>query len=215
MQYIEAIKGKACMLLMHHTFDGAVHGAHQFTLGGISPKYIPDYMQVYSGHIHMRQRIKQTIVYTGAPLQHDFGEAGYEPGYVIVDLDGDPHEYTFYPVPEDVAPRFHILPHNLQLDEVPGHERQDYYRIDLPTDVDPREISELVCELDNVMVKPIPIDSDTRSRVEEHLGEKGEKVDFFDVMAAYAAMKIDDTERAERIYAIGEDIATSVLPEAE
>ena len=211
-------KDEPAIVLMHHSFEGAKHGAHEFEPpGGIAPSLIPENIRVYSGHYHLRQRLAKNVLYIGAPLQHDFGEAAYIPGYTILDFDEVDEEgfptYTFYEVPAEVAPRFHILPHNLQLDELPGLVESDYYRIDLPVDVDPGEVADLRNAVTNVIIKPIPITTDIRSRVEEHLGEKGERVEFIDVMEAYAAMNADTEERSERLFALGKDIAQSVLGE--
>jgi len=200
-----------CIVLMHHSFEGAKHGTHEFQPpGGIPPALIPDHIEVFSGHYHMRQKMNKHVEYTGAPLQHDFGEVNYTPGYVILEIDSGSIRQQFIEVPPEVAPRFHILPHNLELGKIPGLPKRDYYRIDLPTDVDPKEITALRKKLTNVIVKTIPIDSDMRSRVEEHVKTLGKRVQFTDVMEAYVAMNAEE-ERADRLNDLGLELAEEAL----
>lgn len=202
-----------CVVLMHGHFDGAKHGNHEFQPpGGIHPDKIPDCVQlVISGHYHMYQEINDKIIYIGAPLQHDFGEAQYVPGYMVLDF-AENGEVTVERVEVEFAPVHHILAHNLSPEDVPGRRSYDYYRIDLPSDVDPTEITELYESVQNVIVKPIPIDADMRSRVEKHLENKGEKVQFIDVMEAYVAMNAEP-KLADRLEELGQDIMSTVLGE--
>lgn len=198
--------------LMHHSFEGAVHGHHEFSPpGGIKPSDIMDDVLVWSGHYHKKQTLGGgRIRYTGAPLQHDFGEADYTPGYTILDLrtDGTVSE-EFVEVPNKVAPRFHILPHDLS-DPFPGLPETDYYRIDLPSDVDPLEISKMVDGLQNVIVKPVPMVTGLRSRVEEYLSEieddEARPVELVDTIDAYTAMHVEDAKRAELLAQLGKDL---------
>jgi hypothetical protein len=199
--------------LMHHSFEGAVHGAHEFAPpGGIKPSAIDDDIQVFSGHFHKRQQINNHIKYIGSPLQNDFGEADYTPGYTILDIAPDGSiEETFVETPNKVAPRFYILPYNWSK-AIPGIPETDYYRIDLPSDVDPSAISGLMAGLRNVVVKPIPMAGALRSRVEEYLGDlededgKARPVELVDTIDAYTAMHVEDAERAEVLAQLGKDL---------
>jgi DNA repair exonuclease SbcCD nuclease subunit len=210
LDYLATIKEEA-IALMHHSFEGAKHGPHEFQPpGGIPPKLIPEHIRIYSGHYHLRQRLTKNVSYIGAPLQHDFGESMYTPGYTILDLLTG--EAEFVEVPPEVAPRFHILPYNLNPDKIPGLVESDYYRIDLPTDVSISEISKLRESVKNVIIKPIPTEVELRTRVEEHLGGE-EKVDLFGVMNAYVALNAEK-ERADRLSDLGFEIAEKILGES-
>lgn len=82
-------------LLMAHThLDGAVlaNSERQVHLGeewAATPQAIPDQAQyVALGHIHKPQRIEAAPApteYSGSPLQLDFGEAGEEKSFVVID----------------------------------------------------------------------------------------------------------------------------------
>jgi hypothetical protein len=159
----------------------------------------------------MFQEISDRILYIGAPLQHDFGESQYVPGYMVLDF-AENGEVTWERTEIDFAPVHHILPHNLAPEDVPGRPAVDYYRIDLPSDVDPTEITGLYEAVQNVIVKPIPIDAEMRSRVEAHLEKKGEKVEFVDVMEAYVAMHAEP-KLADSLEELGQDIMSTVLGE--
>jgi hypothetical protein len=212
------------IFLMHHSFQGAVHGAHEFEPpGGIKPEDIPDGITVFSGHYHKRQEIKGAdITYIGAPLQHDFGEATYTPGVTIIDFDEHGYyEESFHETPRSVAPRFEILDWDVPPDGIPGNKDTDYYRIDLPADVDPKEIQELKDQLTNVVVKPIPLDSQLRSRVEEVLGDlededgNDRQVTLDDTIEAYAHMHVDNEDRARELTVLGKDFVRQMLGDDE
>jgi exonuclease SbcD len=83
-------------LLMAHThLDGAVlaNSERQVHLGeewAATPQALPDQAQyVALGHIHKPQRIEASPApteYAGSPLQLDFGEAGQEKSFVVIDV---------------------------------------------------------------------------------------------------------------------------------
>lgn len=208
---------REAVVFMHHHFDGARHGNHEFQPpGGLNEADIPDCVKaVFCGHYHMRHRVNPRVMYVGAPMQHDFGEASYRPNYMILNYDEDEDfvGYTSYEVPPEVAPRFHILRHNLERAAVPGNPDMDYYRIDLPSDVDPIETQDLQKDLRNVIVKTLPMSAKIRSRVEEFMGEeaKERKVEIPDVIDVYATMKTENKERAKFLADMGRDIAGDVL----
>jgi exonuclease SbcD len=83
-------------LLMAHThLDGAVlaNSERQVHLGeewAATPQALPDQAQyVALGHIHKPQRIEASPApteYAGSPLQLDFGEAGQDKSFVVIDV---------------------------------------------------------------------------------------------------------------------------------
>jgi exonuclease SbcD len=83
-------------LLMAHThLDGAqlANSERQVHLGeewAATPQALPDQAQyVALGHIHKPQRIEASPApteYAGSPLQLDFGEAGQEKSFVVIDV---------------------------------------------------------------------------------------------------------------------------------
>jgi hypothetical protein len=209
-------QGSPTILFMHHHFDGAVHGKHEFTPpGGLSPFDIPDnVLMVFTGHYHKHHRVGSNITYVGAPLQHDFGEADYDACYHILEIVGDKWTVTTHEIPGAIAPRFHILPHNLDPAYITGSS-SDYYRIDWPTDESPLQARELAKHLKNVIINPVPVIAAVRSRVEEHLKSKeGERVDLEGVIDAYAALH-NKGEQYEVLSELGLEIARSVLDEKD
>jgi exonuclease SbcD len=84
-------------LLMAHThLDGAVlaNSERQVHLGeqwAATPQALPDQAQyVALGHIHKPQRIEASPApteYAGSPLQLDFGEAGQDKSFVVIDVE--------------------------------------------------------------------------------------------------------------------------------
>lgn len=214
-QYIDPV-----ILLMHHHFEGAVHGVHEFQPpGGLSARDIPECVSlVCSGHYHKRQWIGNRICYIGAPIQHDFGEADYIPSFTILTIDeGIIPVVQFVEIPEGVAPRFHILPHTIGAQSVPGDSALDYYRLDLPMDMDPANYAWLSDEIGikNLIVKSIPTTAQLRSRVGEYLGDesKTDRVELGDVIEAYTVLNVEDEERQQELITLGKDIANKVRTE--
>jgi len=212
---------KGAVVFMHHHFDGAKHGNHEFQPpGGLTASDIPDCVKaIFCGHYHMRHRVDPRVMYVGAPMQHDFGEASYRPNYMILHYDEEEDfvSYTSYEVPPKVAPRFHILAHSCDRAAVPGNPDMDYYRIDLPSDVDPLEIKDLQGMFKNVIVKPLPLSTKVRSRVEQFMKDEAKegKVEIPDVIDVYATMHTEDKTRAEFLADLGRDIAGDVLDAQE
>jgi DNA repair exonuclease SbcCD nuclease subunit len=217
MQSNSLKKMTPAVVLLHHHIEGAVHGSHEFEPpGGIKLSDIPSGCLVFSGHYHKRQKLGKAIQYIGAPLQHDFGEADYIPGITVLTLDdGKVAEEKFIETPQTVAPRFHIIPHDTKVADLPGVVDEDYYRIDLPTDVDPTIIHPLQQVLKHVLVKPIPIDAQTRSRVSQYIvditGEELNLVSLDDVIDTYAHMNIEDSDQAESLAEQGKQLLKDAL----
>lgn len=199
-----SITGDHNIVFMHHHFEGAKHGAHEFEPpGGLSPNDIPDAIDlVLSGHYHMHHRLGKKIIYVGAPIQHDFGEATYTPGYIILDLDT--LEYEFREVPATVAPRFHIITPG---DKIPGDPERDYYRLEYTSDIDPKEV-EGVDTLKHVVYKVIPVEYSNRSRVSEAIQEEKEKLDVDDIISAYAIMNAPE-DKVEDLTKLGMELVLS------
>jgi exonuclease SbcD len=84
-------------LLMAHThLDGAVQAnserlVHLGEQWAATPQALPDQAQyVALGHIHKPQRIEASPApteYAGSPLQLDFGEAGQDKSFVVIDVE--------------------------------------------------------------------------------------------------------------------------------
>jgi hypothetical protein len=212
----EAFKDREMVWLMHHSFDGAKHGPHEFEPpGGLRDSDIPPNVRmVLSGHYHKRQKVGKRVQYVGAPLQHDFGEADYTPGFVMLTLkSGGKISQKFIRTPAEVAPQFHVLPHDIDLNNIPGLPADDFYRVDIPSDVDPTIIKPIKDALANVVVHTIPAVTSHRSRVEDYLSSKGESgagVELGDVIEAYTVMSVEEPDRQERLVDLGKEIANEI-----
>jgi DNA repair exonuclease SbcCD nuclease subunit len=193
---------KKRIAFMHHHFEGAKHGAHEFEPpGGISPKDVPDEIDlVISGHYHLHHKINDKIIYCGVPLQHDFGEATYTPGYMLLDVDT--LEYEFRETPVYIAPRFYIITPDVK--KIPGDVGRDYYRVDFTTDTPVAELEKFKKKLTNVVFKALPITAEGRSRVSEVM-EKEENLDINDIIEAY--VKINATpDEVDELTKLGQEL---------
>ena len=76
-------------------------GSHDYVMeGSIEPSVFRKFKWTALGHYHKHQKLKHNIYYVGSPLQHTWGDAGDEKGFMI--FDGDKPE--FIPLPS--TPRF-------------------------------------------------------------------------------------------------------------
>ena len=95
---------KQTALMLHHSVNGAVTGPHEWQMP--NRLNVADLNQswdhIFSGHYHKHQNVDK-LVYVGAPLQHDFGEREYIPGFIHVYPDG-----SWKHVENNASPRFVI-----------------------------------------------------------------------------------------------------------
>lgn len=95
---------KLNVLLLHHSFNGALTGPQEWVMGhSLNPEEIASWDKIFSGHYHMCQKIGQ-VQYIGAPLQHNFGERTYTPGFIHLNSDG-----TWKQIENTVSPRFQLV----------------------------------------------------------------------------------------------------------
>lgn len=90
LQYLEKNKGlvsKNSVLLTHIGVDGAKMNNGTEISSSITPKVFSKYKQVYIGHYHDGQQLGKNIQYTGASLQHNYGEGGQK-GVQVLYNDG-------------------------------------------------------------------------------------------------------------------------------
>ena len=224
LKAIDTLDRSLDVLLTHAHIKGAVHGSHEFRpSGGLSPSSFSG--QVFSGHYHKWQQVGDRATYTGALLQHNFGEEDYTPGFVIWNSI-KPSQHKFITTPADIAPRFYSVDYDET--DIPGRFEDDYYRILVPADVDIKEVRSIKQKLRNSKVVTVPISSEVRSRVLEYFDtresdclddgghiddeESGSsaRITLEDVMEAYAFINTDNEDRADRLLELGHDIITAV-----
>jgi DNA repair exonuclease SbcCD nuclease subunit len=96
---------KQTALMLHHSVNGAVTGPHEWQMP--NRLNVTDLEQgwdlIFSGHYHKHQNIDK-LTYVGAPLQHDFGEREYTPGFIHVKPDG-----SWKVIENKTSPRFVVL----------------------------------------------------------------------------------------------------------
>lgn len=96
---------KQTALMLHHSVNGAVTGPHEWQMPNrlnVSDLY-SGWNNIFSGHYHKHQNI-DTLTYVGAPLQHDFGEREYTPGFIHVYPEGN-----WKVIENKTSPRFVVL----------------------------------------------------------------------------------------------------------
>lgn len=80
---------KQTILMLHHSVNGAVSGPHEWQMPNrlnVADLY-QGWDHIFSGHYHKHQNV-DNLWYVGAPLQHDFGEREYNPGFIHLKADG-------------------------------------------------------------------------------------------------------------------------------
>lgn len=125
--------------------DGPIFIAHQDILGmhyggyvveqGLDAEFLSNKFRFsFIGHYHHSEEVKDNVVSVGAPLQHNFGDIGENPGWWIIKIDDTGHEFDHENIEfieNDFSPRFYNL--NLKEDWIggiiPGDPKKDFYRI--------------------------------------------------------------------------------------
>lgn len=101
--------GKLRVLMLHHSFTGASSGPHEWKMPNAIDidDLCPDYDLIFSGHYHKHQTLvgkKNILTYVGSPLQHDFGERTYTPGFIHLLPNG-----SWKHIENDFSPKFDII----------------------------------------------------------------------------------------------------------
>lgn len=152
-----AFRPDAVNLLMAHThIEGALFGESERRVHigedwAASPKALPSTASYIAlGHIHMPQRIEAPApaYYAGSLLQMDFGEAGEEKTFVVVEASpGRPATVEHVPY-EGGLPLFDLRATLAELEETADEHREGWLRVTVPlTEKDPdlnRKVRELL-----------------------------------------------------------------------
>lgn len=95
------------ILALHTTLEGAVASSGFVFEEAVPLESMCAYKMVVSGHIHKFQVLKESpfIFYPGSLEPADFGEAGDEKGFVVVDLDDMSWEFVRVPHAELMVAR--------------------------------------------------------------------------------------------------------------
>ncbi len=120
---LQAAEMKADTLCSHGMFEGSVPMAKGHPIAWLTDH---PWKNVFLGDVHdpvILRRKPNLIRYVGAPMQHHFGDAGQQRGFVIFDTDTGRSKF----VENTQSPRFHKI---ASLDEEiePATER-DFFRV--------------------------------------------------------------------------------------
>ncbi|MFG1706743.1 exonuclease SbcCD subunit D [Nonomuraea sp. M3C6] len=102
-----SVRHRACVVLSHCFVTGgqASDSERDISVGGVAHVPLPafdgvDYVAL--GHLHGRQRMSETVRYSGSPLAYSFSEVGHVKGSWLVEL-GSGVEFVPAPVPRPVG----------------------------------------------------------------------------------------------------------------
>ena len=81
---------ESSIVLMHQGVSGVEVNSKGFTLNEIlKPEMIPDHItHAFAGHYHSFKRVSDKLTIPGAPMQHNWGDAGERRGFLDVMIDG-------------------------------------------------------------------------------------------------------------------------------
>lgn len=100
--FVEGLRSPV-LVLAHWALAGAVWEGAGLTEPVLDVRALPESVRVVvAGHIHRPQVVQKSPVlalHTGALLRNDIGEADHERGCYVIDLDADPPEAVWHPVP--------------------------------------------------------------------------------------------------------------------
>ncbi|MFI7632537.1 exonuclease SbcCD subunit D [Nonomuraea sp. NPDC049400] len=100
----DSARHRASVVLSHCFVTGgqASDSERDISVGGVAHVPLPAFdgvSYVALGHLHGRQRMSQTVRYSGSPLAYSFSEAGQVKGSWLVTLGSEVEEVEFVPAP--------------------------------------------------------------------------------------------------------------------
>ena len=126
--------GEYPILMFHLGISGGVTGSKSYPLAeAFTPEDLrPELFKwVVGGHFHKHQLLGgyDHMMYVGSPIQHDFGDAGDDRGFVVIDTEAPQGLYTFVPIPNPkfIEVSMPLAPHSLDLFADMG----DYVKVSL------------------------------------------------------------------------------------
>lgn len=126
------VEGVQNVLLAHHPIVGCRDGTWECDVGLDAKTLCEGWDLVLAGHFHERQHFGDCGMYVGAPMQHDFGDAGSDTrGVEIIEFQDDSYSKTFVTVD---SPRFFIYDwdeHVDSLERTGEAHRGDYVRVNV------------------------------------------------------------------------------------
>ncbi|MEV4106031.1 exonuclease SbcCD subunit D [Nonomuraea sp. NPDC049695] len=104
----DAARHRASVVLAHCFVTGgqASDSERDISVGGVSHVPLPVFdgvSYVALGHLHGRQRMSETVRYSGSPLAYSFSEVGQVKGSWLVTLGSSEAEFVPAPVPRPVG----------------------------------------------------------------------------------------------------------------
>jgi len=108
---------KHTVLYLHQTIIESEHG--RMFIKGVNPEYLKQFKQVYCGHIHQSQKVRENVLIVGAPYPITFGDSNDR--FVVIVENGKPIK-RFKPA----HPKF-IKTDNV--DDVPKNDKYNFYML--------------------------------------------------------------------------------------
>lgn len=199
------------VLLLHHSVNGCNDGGW-ICDDGLEPDTLCEgWDLVFAGHFHDRQEFGDCGEYVGAPMQHNFGDAGAaQRGVRLVEFGKGGVHKSFCPIK---APRFHSTQWTVSGIQMKGWSVGDYVRVDVPAThaewkAKRPEVEAQVEKLRTMGFKVLDPKHVPLQQVEERL-PVGPKVTDEEVVAKY--LDLANTEGLDRQLLM--DLGLSVLQE--
>lgn len=157
------------IFLMHHSFMGAKTGPHEWAM----PNHIdvddlnPKVDLYFSGHYHLHQIIKgkttkNELIYVGSPLQHDFGEKNYTPGFIHLMPD-----LTWKHIENKLSPRFNVIETDSLAElNMLSNRPQDYISVKWKGDAGMIEKYKISNTLPNMIIDTTPVATKVEARTD-------------------------------------------------
>lgn len=199
------------ILISHLGVKGGSLGfSSAFSKNMVSPGELQPnkFLAVILGHFHKHQKLGKNIWYSGAPLQHNFGDCGEPRGFVRVRSAFENGEFNLKVEHIEIPglPKFHQgegKDFNFQ-----DINKQDYYKVTNPTKNQVKILSDFPRVFG--INKLTPIDSKKKYKI--NLGNSWETN-----VEEYVLLKKEELTKKEQMYFIrvGKDIISSKEKEVE
>lgn len=195
--YSNIDKTKFSVSIYHHSFDGAVFGGHQFKMPSpLKISDLPTFDLNLSGHYHFAQTLKSknnSLTYIGSIVQHNFGEATYNPGFLYIEKSG---KWTH--IPNGTSPKFKIYEAE-KLSQIKDYKDTNYNLIRWSGST--KEGSELKERYKTAFVHSKPKEEVSKIRTTIESTDSPDKI-----LKKYVDVKLGESPKAVEFYKFGLDL---------
>ena len=161
---------KKTLVFGHWSIDGVRFSEDYPTESKIKQILFDQFKLVVMGHIHLRQKLSNNIVYPGSLLSHSFKDCSGDKGFLVFDTETGTHELLNNPH----SPKFHVMEISSMDDfNLIKQSDTDFYRLKIKYD-EIYKYKDMIESMSNISVSPDSSvkEAEVRIKTEDGINEE-------------------------------------------